>query len=111
MKTAYKIAFINVIIALGVGAIIWVFWPDAIANHSIGLGYEQGVGARLFLAVLITGIPALIYAVFAYVTLSHWLFRPGELNAYRARRLVESIKTTAGATKTAEQSDKHDFAD
>jgi hypothetical protein len=114
MNTRIKIIFINTVIALGVGAIIWVFWPQAIANHSIGAGYEQGLGARLFLAALMMGIPALIYAVFVYVSLSHWLFRPGELKAYRARRLVESVRTTDAPTKSAApstQSGNHDFID
>jgi hypothetical protein len=83
-------------------------------NHSIGAGYEQGLGASIFLAVLMTGIPALFYAVVVYLLLSHWLFRPDELKAYRARRLVESIQTTEGTAKGAAppaQSGNHDFID
>lgn len=86
MATRFKLAFINIVIALGVGAIIWVQWPEAMKSHSIGAGYEQGAGASIYLALLLTGIPALIYAVFVYVTLTHWLFRPDELKAHRARR-------------------------
>lgn len=111
MKTPYKIAFINIMIALGVGAIIWVFWPEAMANHSIGAGYEQGLGARLFLAALITGIPALIYAVLVHVTLSHWLFRPDELKAYRARKLVENLVSKKADAPDAPKPENHDFAD
>jgi hypothetical protein len=114
MKTRSKIIFINVVIALGVGAIIWVQWPEAMKTRSIGAGYEQALGARLFLAALMTGIPALIYAIFVYVSLSHFLFSPGELKAYRARKLVESIRTTEAPTKSAApsaQSGNHDFID
>jgi hypothetical protein len=96
-KTRVKVAFVNAVIALGVGAIIWVQWPEAMKSHSIGAGYEQGVGASIFLAALMTGIPALFYAVVAYLLLSHWLFRPDELKSYRARRLVESISTTGNS--------------
>jgi len=112
--TRLKLLFINVVIALGVGAIIWLFWPEAMASHSVGAGYEQGLGARVFLAVLMTGIPALLYAVFMHITLTHWLFAPDELKTYRARRLVESIPTTEGTAKSAApstQSGKHDFID
>jgi hypothetical protein len=114
MKTRSKIIFINVVITLGVGAIIWVQWPDAMKSHSIGAGYEQGLAASIFLAALMTGIPALLYSVVVYLLLSHWLFRPDELKAYRARRLVESIGTTESSTKTAAPSTpsgKHDFID
>jgi hypothetical protein len=110
--TRFKITCINIVIALGVGAIIWVQWPEAMTSRSIGTGYEQGLGARLFLAALMTGIPALIYAVFVHVTLTHWLFAPDELKAYRARRLVESIPTTkataAGKQPVVSSSVGHD---
>jgi hypothetical protein len=94
MKTRLKLAFINTVIALGVIAIIWVQWPEAMKSHSYGAGYEQGVGASVYLAILMTGIPALLYAVAVHVTLTHWLFRPDELKAYRARQLAERIPTT-----------------
>jgi hypothetical protein len=98
MMTRFKIIFVNSVIALGVGVIIWWQWPEAMKSHSIGAGYEQGTGASIYLAVLMTGIPALIYAVAVYVTLTHWLFRTDELKAYRARRLAESILTTPKGT-------------
>lgn len=112
--TRVKIIFINTVIALGVAVIVWVQWPEAMTSHSIGAGYEQSMGARVFLAILMTGIPALLYAVVVYLLLSHWLFRPDELKAYRARRLVESIRTTEGTAKGAAppaQSGNHDFID
>ncbi len=113
-KTRVKVAFVNVVIALGVGAVIWVQWPEAMTNHTIGVGYEQGLGARLFLAILMIGIPALIYAVFVYVCLSHWLFRPDELRLYRAHRLAKSISTAGVKTIQADapsETSAHDFAD
>jgi hypothetical protein len=114
MKTRIKLAFVNAVILLGVAVIVWVQWPEAMADHAIGAGYDQGMGARVYLAILMTGIPALLYAVVVYLLLSHWLFRPDELKAYRARRLVESIRTTEGTSKNAPpstQSGKHDFID
>jgi hypothetical protein len=114
MKTRSKIIFINVVITLGVGAIIWVQWPDAMKSHSIGAGYEQGLAASIFLAALMTGIPALFYAVVAYLLLSHWLFRSDELKTYRARRLVQSMRTSESPKKSAapsNQSGNHDFID
>jgi len=112
--TRLKLVFINAVILVGVAIIVWVQWPEAMKSHAIGAGYEQGLGASIFLAVLMTGIPALLYAVAVHVTLSHWLFAPDELKLYRARRLVESIRTTEGSSKNAApstQSGKHDYID
>jgi hypothetical protein len=114
MMTRIKLAFINIVIALGVGAIVWVQWPEAMTSHTIGAGYEQGLGARVFMAALMTGIPALLYAVGVHLALTHWLFAPDELKAYRARRLVESIPTPEGTSKRSApstQSGNHDFID
>jgi hypothetical protein len=104
MKTRAKIIFINSVIALGVGAIIWVQWPEAMKSHSYGAGYEPGLGASVYLAILMTGIPALLYAVAVHVALSHWLFRPDEMKAYRARQLAESITTTSRQPQSAAKS-------
>jgi hypothetical protein len=114
MRTSHKLIFMNIVIALGVVVIVWVQWPEAMNPPRIGAGYEQGTGARIYLAILVTGMLALLYAVVVYLLLSHWLFRPDELKAYRARRLVESIRTTEGTSKNAPpsaQSGKHDFID
>lgn len=112
--TRIKLAFMNMVIVLGVAAIVWVQWPEAMKSHAIGAGYEQGLGASIFLAVLLTAFPALLYAVAVHIALKHWLFAPNELKAYRARRLVESIRMTEDNAKTATpsaQSGKHDFID
>jgi hypothetical protein len=112
--TRLKLIFINTVIVLGVAVIVWIQWPEAMKPPSIGTGYERGIGASIFLAVLMTGIPALFYAVVVYLLLSHLLFNPGELKAYRACRLVESIPTTEVPTKSAApltRSGNHDFID
>jgi hypothetical protein len=114
MITRLKISFINIVIALGVGVIVWWQWPEAMKSHTIGAGYDPGYGASVFLAVLMCGIPALLYAVAVHVGLTHMLFAPDELRAYRARRLAESITTTGSTSKNAApsaQSGKHDFID
>jgi hypothetical protein len=98
MMTRFKIMFIYSVIALGLGVIIWWQWPEAMKSHGIGAGYEQSTGASIYLAVLMTGIPALLYAVAVYVSLTHWLLRPGELKAYRARWLAERILTMPKST-------------
>jgi hypothetical protein len=90
--TRLKIALTNFVIVLGSLAIIWVQWPEAMKPHGYGYGaYEPGLASRVFLAVLLTGIPVLLYAVAVHIALGHFLFAPGELTLYRARKLVESI--------------------
>lgn len=111
MKTGIKLAFMNGVVVLGAVAIIITQWPEAMKPRGYGGGYEQGKASAVFLAVLLTGIPAVLYAAFAHLALSHWLFRPDELKAYRARRLVESLpvgeKRAAKAAPAPERL-KHD---
>jgi hypothetical protein len=112
MITRIKIVFINIVIALGVGVIVWWQWPEAMKSHVIGAGYDPGYGASVFLAVLMCGIPALLYAVAVHVGLTHMLFAPDELRAYRARRLVESLTSKKDTVPdTSQSSSRHDFAD
>lgn len=98
MKTAVKLAFMNGVVVLGSLAIIVLQWPEAMKPRGYGGGYEQGQASAVFLAVLLTGIPAVLYAAFAHLALSHWLFAPDELKAYRARQTVESTPTGAKQT-------------
>ncbi len=107
MPTRWKLTFINAVIVAGSLAIIWVLWPEAMKSHGYGYAaYEQGLASRVFLAVLLTGIPVLLYAVAVHVALSHFLFAPGEVKAYRARKLVESIpeQTRAAPAQSGEES-------
>jgi hypothetical protein len=91
-------------------------WPEAIKTHGYGnIAYEEGFGTSIFLAILLTGILVLLYAVGVHIVLSHWMFEEGELKEYRARQLVKSIKTknrqkqTATETKTSSRATiKHD---
>jgi hypothetical protein len=91
MKTGLKLAFMNGVVLLGSLAIVVLQWPEAMKPRGYNGGYEQGQASAVFLAVLLTGIPAVLYAAFVHLALSHWLFRPDELKAYRARQLVESL--------------------
>jgi hypothetical protein len=111
MKTRLKLAFVNVVILVGVAFIVWELWPQAMTDHSIGAGYDEGIGARVYLAILMTGIPALGYAVVAYLLLSHFLFKPDELKIYRARRLVERLQIKKATPADTPTSQNHDFAD
>ncbi len=106
--TRLKIAFVNLVIVLGSLAIIWVQWPEAMKSHGYGYAaYDQGIASRVFLAVLLTGIPVLLYAVAVHVALGHFFFAPGELALYRARHLIERTPEKpqgADARKSAEGS-------
>jgi hypothetical protein len=108
--TRLKLAFINLVIVVGAAAIIWMQWPEAMKPHGYGYAaYEPGLASRVFLAILLTGIPVLLYAVVAHVFLSHFLFAQGEVKAFRARKLVESIggKDATEGTSTARNDGAH----
>ena len=107
--TGLKLALTNAVIVIGSLVIIVVQWPEAMKPRGYGGGYDQGPAASIFLALLLTGIPVVLYAVGVHVALSHWLFRPGELKAYRARQLVKSIPTKKpAAQQTAANAVDHD---
>jgi len=98
MKTRAKIIFINSVIALGAVAIIVVQWPEGMKPHGYGYAaYEEAWASRVFLDALLTGIPVVLYAGAVHVLLSYWLFKPGELQAYKARQLIATIDSEAKA--------------
>jgi hypothetical protein len=110
MKTGLKLGFMNGVVVLGSLAIVVLQWPEAMKPRGYG-NYQQGQASAVFLAMLLTGIPAVLYAAFAHLALSHWLFAPDELKAYRARQTVESTPTsrTAGeGDALAPHNIKHD---
>jgi hypothetical protein len=113
MLTRLKITFINTVIVLGSLAIVWIQWPEAMKPKGYGGGYDQGLATSIYLAVLLTGIPVLLYAVAVHVGLSHWLFQPGELKAYRARKLIESFggKDTTGNPSPGNNNTAHNSLD
>jgi hypothetical protein len=99
MKTRLKLVLVNAVILCGSLLIIWVQWPEAMQRHGDGHGFEPGFGSSVYLAVLLTGIPVLLYAVAVHViaTQTHWLFAPDELQEYRARQLLKSLISPASA--------------
>jgi hypothetical protein len=113
--TRLKLLAINILIALGAVSIAYVQWSEALKNSGFGSGgYNQGMIGTVLLAILMAGIPIILFAVVAHLGLTWLLFRSGELEAYKARKLVESIRTTESATKSAApsaQSGNHDFID
>ena len=113
--TRLKLAAINVLIALGAVAIAYIQWPEALRNSGFGSGgYSQGMIGTVLLFILMAGIPIIIFAIVVNLGLTWLLFRPGELEEYKARRLIESIRTTEGTAKGAAppaQSGNHDFID
>jgi len=113
--TRLKLAVINAVIVLGALAIAYIQWPEALRNSGFGSGgYNQGMTGTVLLFVLMAGIPIIIFAIIAHLGLVWLLFRPGELEDYKARKLVESIRTSESPKKSAapsNQSGNHDFID
>lgn len=90
--TRLKLFFINAVIVLGALVIVYVQWPEALKNSGYGSGgYNQGMIGTVLLAILMAGIPIIIFAIVAHLGLAWLLFRPGELEDYKARKLVESL--------------------
>jgi uncharacterized membrane protein len=90
--TRFKQFLINAVIVVGALVIVYVQWPEALKNSGFGSGgYNQGMIGTVLLAILMAGIPIIIFAIVAHLGLAWLLFRPGELEDYKARKLVESL--------------------
>jgi len=90
--TRFKQFLINAVIVVGALAIAYVQWPEALKNSGFGSGgYNQGMIGTVLLAILMAGIPIIIFAIVAHLGLAWLLYRPGELEDYKARKLVESL--------------------
>ncbi len=88
-----RLGFIALVIAAGVIAIAFLQWPQAVRSSGYGSGtYAQGPVDTMLLAALMIGIPAVLFAVVAYLGLSWLLFRPGEMERFRRHRIVASVE-------------------
>jgi hypothetical protein len=100
--TRLKLAFVNAVIVTGSIAIAVLQWPEAVKNSGFGSGgYNQGMVGTVLLEVLMAGIPIVLFAAATHLGLSHLLFRQGELDAYKRRKIVESVAGTDGTRTTA----------
>ena len=105
VKTRLKLAFVNAVIVLGAIAIAAMQWPEAVKNSGFGSsGYNQGLTGTVMLAVLMAGIPIVLFAAGAYLALTHLLFRRGELDEYKKRKIIESVCGKAKAGTAARPS-------
>jgi hypothetical protein len=105
VKTRLKLAFVNAVIVLGAIAVAAMQWPEAVKNSGFGAsGYNQGLTGTVMLAVLMAGIPIVLFAAGAYLALTHLLFRRGELDEYKKRKIIESVCGKAKAGTTARPS-------
>jgi hypothetical protein len=88
-----KMAFINVVIVAGAVVIVFVQWQEATKNSGFGSGgYNQGIAGTIFLAVLLAGIPIILWGVVAYLGLSWLLLRHGEKEQWEAHRLMRGLR-------------------
>jgi uncharacterized membrane protein len=61
--TRLKLGFITAVIVVGAIAIAVLQWPEAVKNSGFGSGgYNQGLTGTIMLAVLMAGIPIVLFA-------------------------------------------------
>jgi uncharacterized membrane protein len=103
MPTGLKLATIYLVIAAGAVAIIVLQWPEAVAKTGYGsAGYTQGLTGTVMLTVILAGIPIVFWAVLVYLALSWLWFRSGEIDAWRARKVLAEV-ARADASSTSER--------
>src|ERR1700680_1844675 len=106
LATRLKIIFINAVIVLGSLVIAVLQWPEAVKNNDFWSSrYDQGLMGTIMLAVLMAGIPIVLFAAAAYLALTHLLFRRGEIDDYKKRKIIESVGREAKADAPARSTD------
>jgi hypothetical protein len=106
LATRLKIIFINAVIVLGSIVIAVLQWPEAVKNNGFWSSrYDQGLMGTIMLAVLMAGIPIVLFAAATYLALTHLLFRRGEIDEYKKRKIIESVGREAKADAPARSTD------
>jgi fatty acid desaturase len=91
-RTGRKLAAVNGVVLLGCILIVWSGWPEAIKTASLDAkDYGPGPMAAGFLALIMVGIPTVLFAVLAHMALTWLLFRSGEIEEYEARKLLATL--------------------
>ena len=74
-----RLFIIGVLIAAGVIGIAVLQWPEAVKSSGYGSGtYSQGLVGTMLLAALMAGIPAVLFAIVAYLGLTWLLLSPAK---------------------------------
>jgi signal transduction histidine kinase len=113
--TRLKLTFVKLTIVVGVAVI--AAWQWSAASHKNNFeneSFNQGFVGQALLGVVMAGIPAILFAVLTYIALEWLLFRPGELEEFRARRRVAVISQGLGAQpkdQETQETPRHDYAD
>ena len=113
--TRIKLVLVRLTIAAGVIIIIAWQWRNFIHKNDYGSGsFNQGLIGQTLLGIVMAGIPAVLFAVLAYLALEWLLFDRGELENYRARRRIAGMRRATGNTPhqpAAPAKPEHDYVD
>src|SRR5215471_5728864 len=113
--TRLKLAFVKLMIAAGAAIIVAWQWGAAMHKNNFGNeSFNQGFVGQALLGIVMAGIPAILFAVFTYLALEWLLFRPGELEDFRARRRIKTISRELSEqpkVREAPETPHHDYAD
>jgi len=95
--------FVNLVVAAGVLAIVWLQWPQAVQSNCFAAsGCSQGVVGTVLLEIIMAGIPAILFAIVAHAGLTWLLFRPKEVADYRRRKIVADVTRDIDAAPRAD---------
>ena len=96
-----RLFLIGIVMAAGFAAIAILQWPEAEKASGYGSGtYSQGFVGTMLLAALMAGIPAVLFAIVAYLGLTWLLFKPGEIERFRRHKIIESVIESSDAVST-----------
>jgi hypothetical protein len=114
--TRLKLVFVKLVIGVGIALIAAWQWNVAMNKNNFGNNtFDQGMVGKVLLGVVMAGIPAILFAVLAYIALEWLLFAPGELADYRAHRRIagmrHTLRNTSEPSSPTPEKPGHDYAD
>ena len=103
---------VNVLICGGAIAIAYFQWGEAVRGSGFGSGgYSQGLTGTVMLWLLMAGIPILIFAIGAHFALTWLLFRPGEIDSYKAWQVISDVSQDVEKTRSNKSPGGRKFED
>ena len=91
--TAFKLYLARLLTFAGVVAVAVWQWQAAAARESYGVpDFGHGAIHEALLRIVMAGIPAVSFGVCAHLFLTWGLFRRGELEEFKARRLIKKTR-------------------
>lgn len=110
--TLIKLILVRLVVVVSAGVVFALQWDSAMHKETYGSeAFNPGPIWKFFLSMIMSGIPAVFFAVCSYLILAHFAFRRGELDDFYARRRVKAVRRSIMGKREDLQRQNHVFDD